>query len=231
MTIYQLQLPARLYVAIFYAANSRLSTEELVELFGSPPWNFLGPDEGRYMSRSSELQKETPLTREGTIRTKKSGGSEEQRLIICASKREFGPGSACFIRPYEEYAEVLSKFQKRYPKIFEIGFRNENPLLQVGGWCFEENSGSFSLILESYSGYQAVWSVARRKYAKFEDLKQNLVLNVLRRRPKDIKTENSEVTSQYDLKWSVKIVSVTPLNLKMTANTAKLVTTNVNRTE
>lgn len=226
-------LPARFYRALFYAANSRLPTPQFIELFGQPPYNFAGPDEGLYMSRSRELQQETPLTRDGNPRTHKSGGTELQSTYICASRREFGPGFACFRRPYGPYLDSLEALQERFQKVFDAGFKLEDPAPHVGGWCFDEQPNLFSLILESHSGSQGVWSVARHKSASFAYLKPGTILKVRRRRPAryDPSEMDEDVSAQYELEWDVKIVSVTPLNVSNRALTAKLLTTNTRRTE
>ena len=202
-------------------------------MFGRPPYNFAGPDEGMYMSRSRELQQETSLTREGNPRTHKSGGTEMQRTYICASRREFGPGSACFKQPYALYLDAFNVLHERFPKVFDVGFGHEDPVLHVGGWCFDEHPTLFSLILESYSGSRGEWSVARHKSASFAYLKPGTVLKVRRRMPPryDPSEMDKDVTAQYELEWDVKIVSVTPLNVSNRALTAKLLTTNTRRTE
>lgn len=232
--IYELMLPARFYRTLFYAANSRLSSEQLVELFGSPPYNFAGPDDGMFVSRSREMQRETPFTRTGNSRTHKSGGTELQSVYICATRREFGSGSACFKRPYETYVEALASLQDRYRKVFDVGFGRKPSLLHVGGWCFADQPTSFALILESYSGTEGVWSIARHKSADFAHLKPGAVLKVRRRRPTregDVSEMSAEILAQYELEWNVKIVSVVPLRASNRALTAKILTTNTSRRE
>lgn len=226
--MYSLQLPARFYRALFYAANSRLPASRFAELFGPPPYNFLGPEEGLYISRSRELQRETPLTRNGTARAHKSGaGREIHKTYVCASRREFGPGSACFKRAYEPYIDAFLALHDAYPKVFDIGFRHQDPFLHVGGWCFEEWPASFSLILEERRGTRAVWSVARHKTASFSLLTPRRELVVQRRRPKTSAAEPryAEAAEQYAVNWRVKIVSLTPLSASNRALTARIVTT------
>lgn len=237
---YNLALPAWAYGELYQQCVALADNDSLAALFGDAPYNFLGPLEGLYMSKSRELQRETPFTRTGKRRTHKSGVKTFSESWVCATRREFGNGHGCFTRSQTEYTTLYVELFNNYSRVFQRVNWEKLAFSLIGVWEAPDFGPSLAFIQETNpddwdtGGAMHTWSVVRKGSHSFDALMYAAEVGdelVLQRRAGRGRSLYLEVDEELKRQFRLKIVSLVPLAGSGSALTARLVGTLISYSE